>query len=80
MKHHHTTDWTKLAGAHIEIRTQGRLVDTGYVDCVTADGAILWLISAPRIRKLYEKAELHEAWVIEDPAATGTGPAAGSIG
>lgn len=47
---------------------QGQLVDSGCVDSVTDDGAILWLVNPAQIRKLYEKAEYYEAWVAGEPA------------
>ncbi|MEV8133570.1 hypothetical protein AB0O54_20810 [Pseudarthrobacter oxydans] len=59
-------DWTLLPGASIEIRQQGSYVCSGYVDAVTDDGDILWLISPSNNRKLFEKAEFYEAWAIED--------------
>ena len=59
-------DWTLLPGASIEIQQQGRYICAGYVDAVTDDGNILWLISASNNRKLFEKAEFYEAWAIED--------------
>ncbi|GAA4039220.1 hypothetical protein GCM10023063_25640 [Arthrobacter methylotrophus] len=70
LKPRYVKDWTTLAGASVEIRLQGQLVDSGCVDSVTDDGAILWLVNPAQIRKLYEKTEYHEAWVIEEPAAS----------
>lgn len=60
------TDWTLLAGGHIEIRQQGSPVCKGYVDAVTNDGTILWLQPDAQNRRLFEKAELYEAWALED--------------
>lgn len=62
----HITDWTVLTGASIEIRQQGSPVCSGYVDAVTEDGAILWLRPLAQSRRLFEKAELYEAWATED--------------
>lgn len=70
LKPRYVKDWTPLAGACVEIRMQGQLVDSGWVDSVTGDGGILWLVNPAQIRKLYEKAEYYEAWVIEEPAAS----------
>ncbi|WP_035741803.1 hypothetical protein [Arthrobacter sp. MA-N2] len=70
LKPRYVKDWTTLAGASVEIRLQGQLVDSGCVDSVTDDGAILWLVNPAQIRKLYEKTEYHEAWLIEEPAAS----------
>lgn len=58
-------NWTTLVGTNVEIRQQGRPVCEGYVDDVTKDGAILWILTPGRGRRLYEKAELFEAWVTE---------------
>ena len=60
------TDWTLLAGASIEIRRQGSPVCAGHVDAVTADGRILWLRPPAETRRMFEKAEFHEAWTAED--------------
>jgi hypothetical protein len=70
LKPRYVKDWTPLAGASVELRIQGQLVDSGCVDSVTDDGAILWLVNRAQIRKLCEKAEYYEAWVIEEPAAS----------
>ena len=59
-------DWTLLPGASAEIRQQGTAVCSGYVDAVTDDGKILWLSAPAQDRRLFEKAELYEAWAIED--------------
>jgi hypothetical protein len=59
-------DWTLLTGARIEIRQQGSPVCSGYVDAVTDDGTILWLRPLAQNRRLFEKAELYEAWATED--------------
>ena len=60
------TDWTLLAGASVEIRQQGIHICTGHVDAVTADGRILWLHPPAQTRRMFEKAEFHEAWTAED--------------
>lgn len=49
-------DWTLLTGASIEIRQQGSLVCSGYVDDVTEDGTILWLKPPAQNRRLFERA------------------------
>lgn len=66
MKLRRVTDWTLLVGASIEIRQQGHPVCSGRVDAVTDDGCILWLQPAAENRRLFEKAELYEAWATED--------------
>lgn len=60
------TDWTLLHGATIEIRHQGSPVCSGHVDAVTDDGKILWLRPTAQNRRLFEKAELYEAWAADD--------------
>lgn len=59
-------DWTLLPGASIEVRQQGRGVWRGFVDAVTADGKILWVIDPSGQRRLFEKAEFYDAWAIEE--------------
>lgn len=59
-------DWTLLPGASVEIRQQGSLICSGYVDAVTEDGEILWVITPSQSRKLFEKAELYEVWAAEN--------------
>lgn len=60
------TDWSNLAGAHVEIRQQGAAICTGTVDAVTEDGSILWVYAEPYGRRLFEKAEYFEAWAAEE--------------
>lgn len=56
MREHHTShpslpavgwlpvdDWTLLEGLQVEIYRHGRLLDRGTVECVTSNGALLWL-------------------------------------
>ena len=59
-------DWTLLPGASVEIRQQGSLICSGYVDAVTDDGKILWVITPSQDRRLFEQAEFYEAWAMED--------------
>jgi hypothetical protein len=59
-------DWTLLPGVNVEIRQQGTTVCSGYVDAVTDDGKIIWVISLGQNRRLYEKDEFYEAWATED--------------
>jgi hypothetical protein len=70
MKPRYVKDWTTVTGASVEIRLQGTPVDNGLVDAVTNDGTILWVQNPAQTRKLYEKTEYYETWVIEEP----TGP------
>jgi hypothetical protein len=41
---------------------------SGMVDAVTDDGRILWLYSPVEGRRLYEKADLYQAWATEERA------------
>lgn len=59
-------DWTLLPGVTVEIRRQGTVVCSGYVDAVSDDGKILWLTAPAQDRRLFEKAEFYEAWAAED--------------
>jgi hypothetical protein len=59
-------DWTLLPGQSVEIRQQGTAVCSGNVDAVTDDGRILWVSSPAQNRRLFDKAELYEAWADED--------------
>lgn len=63
------SDWTLLPGARVEIRQLGSPVCSGHVDTVTDDGKILWLHPVVGSRRLFEKAELYEAWAAEDRLA-----------
>lgn len=61
-------DWCMLGGAKVEIRLQGSVVSSGIVETVTGDGNVLWLHSPIEGRRLFDKAEAHEAWASEDGA------------
>lgn len=70
MEFHRTEDWGTLPGRLIQIRSQGRILCTGVVDCVTHDGTILWIHPRSDVRRLIEKALGHEAWAqTEGPPA-----------
>jgi hypothetical protein len=58
-------DWTHLTGASIEIHQQGSHICSGQVDAVTEDGKILWVRPPAQTRRLFEKAELYEAWTAD---------------
>jgi hypothetical protein len=36
-------DPEQLLGSEVEIELYGRIIDAGVVDCLTADGSVLWL-------------------------------------
>jgi hypothetical protein len=49
-------DWNQLKGRYVEIYLNGNMHDIGWVDCVTADGSILWLaLDGPANRRLIQK-------------------------
>lgn len=49
-------DWTSLVGLHVEVHEGGKEVDRGRVECVTADGGIMWLEqNGPVLRRIIEK-------------------------
>ena len=62
----HVHDWSSLVGANVEIRREGTSICSGTVDVVTSDGQILWLVSPPHGRRLFEKAEFFQAWALEE--------------
>ena len=43
MKSYRCDDWSRLAGADVEIRVRGNVVRSGVVDVVMPDATILWL-------------------------------------
>jgi hypothetical protein len=65
MNQRRIADWTLLPGATVEMRQQGTTICRGLVDAVTDDGTILWLQPRAGYRRLFEKAEFHEAWADE---------------
>lgn len=62
----HIQDWAVLPGTDVEIRRNGMSICSGFVDAVTGDGEILWLTPLAQCRRLFEKADLYEAWVMDD--------------
>lgn len=62
MELRHIFEWTTLVGAKVEIRREGISIARCRVDAVTMDGSMLWLQPGLDSRKIYEKAELYEAW------------------
>jgi hypothetical protein len=66
MMHRRIEDWCTLEGANVEIRLQGDVVCSGFVDAVTDDGKILWVQSTVDGRRLFEKAAFFQAWALEE--------------
>jgi hypothetical protein len=63
MKSYRWDDWSRLAGAEVEIHKRGRLVRSGVVDAVMPDATILWLAAdCNGNRTLFESAEGYEVW------------------
>lgn len=61
--HRRCDDWSRLAGAKIEIHRHGHLVRAGIVDAVMPDDTILWLAADHnRNRELFEAAAGYEVW------------------
>lgn len=49
-------DWNQLKGRYVEIHPNGNIHDIGWVDCVAADGSILWLaLDGAANRRLVQK-------------------------
>lgn len=52
------TDWREFAGAHVEIKKDGRLIRTGFVKDVTIHGDVLWVeADGAERRALYERSQ-----------------------
>jgi hypothetical protein len=63
MKSYRCDDWSRLAGAEVEIHRLGRLVRAGVVDAVMPDATMLWLAADHNgNRALFESAEGFEVW------------------
>lgn len=63
MKSYRCDDWSRLAGAKVEIHRNGHLVRAGIVDAVMPNEAILWLAADHNgNRELFESAEGYEIW------------------
>jgi hypothetical protein len=57
-------DWTRLIGAHVEVRRQQQLVRYGVIDDAMPDSSILWLAADGLNRRtMYEAAEGYSVWV-----------------
>jgi hypothetical protein len=61
MKSYRCDDWSRLAGAKVEIHRGGHLIRTGVVDAVMPDATILWLAADYNgNRALFDSAEGYE--------------------
>ncbi len=55
-------DWKDLAGRHVQVQTEGRIIRTGYVKDVAVTADALWLEAyGVEPRTLYEKAQGYTA-------------------
>jgi hypothetical protein len=61
-----TDDWTVLTGLEVQIHRGGRIVCSGKVDDITADGSVLRINPPNAHRRLYEKTAGYEAWAEGD--------------
>jgi hypothetical protein len=67
-KRRRVNDWTSVNGANAEIVQFGQTLASETIDGVTIDGAIVWLQDDTGGRRLYERCEFFEVWVLgEDP-------------
>ena len=58
-------DWRDLVGRYVEIRKDGKVVRTGYVNDVTHAANALWLEHhGGYLRQLFEKAEGYSAEIL----------------
>jgi hypothetical protein len=66
-------DWTLLVGSQVAVHDRDRIVDTGTVEVVTGDGAILWLQQeGVALRRVVEKVpgrNLRVVDLVTQPAA-----------
>lgn len=64
--------WNRLIGAFVEIRQDGRIIRTGFVEDAMPDSTALWLAAdGVQPRSMYESAQNYKAWV-EPQQLTGT--------
>lgn len=69
MTHNHGTpyqhvEWTLLINALVEIRQNGHIIRTGFVDDAMTDSSALWIAAdAENPRQIFEASEGHQVWV-----------------
>jgi hypothetical protein len=57
-------DWSLLINALVEIRQNGQVIRTGFVEDVMPDSSVLWLAAdAVHPRQMFEAAQGHQVWV-----------------
>jgi hypothetical protein len=61
------TDWTTLVtGEKVWTRTQTPPHTAGWVDEVTPDGSIAWIVTSGAIRRMYHHSDGDELWTGQD--------------
>jgi hypothetical protein len=61
---HKHTEWTLLIHALVEIRRNGHVIRTGYVEDAMPDSSAIWIAAdATSPRRMFEAAEGHQVWV-----------------
>ena len=57
-------EWALLVNALVEIRHNGKVLRTGFVEDAMPDSSALWIAADNRnSRQIFEAAEGHEVWV-----------------
>jgi hypothetical protein len=57
-------DWSLLINAMVEIRQNGQVIRTGFVEDVMPDSSVLWLAADhDNPRQMFEPCQDHQVWV-----------------
>jgi hypothetical protein len=57
-------EWSLLINALVEIRHNGRVIRTGFVEDVMPDSSVLWLAAdTNNPRQMFEAGQGHQVWV-----------------
>ncbi len=58
------SDWSLLINAMVEIRQNGQVIRTGFVEDVMPDSSVLWLAADhDNPRQMFEACQGHQVWV-----------------
>jgi hypothetical protein len=58
-------DWNLLINALVEIRRNGQVIRTGFVEDAMSDSSALWIAAeANDPRQMFEASEGHQVWVL----------------
>jgi hypothetical protein len=61
-------DWSRLAGAQVDVRVGNTLVCTGLVDSAMPDSSALWIAGeGPVERRLFLASDGYEIWIEPRP-------------